>query len=174
MTFSKDILKIVLFIFIFLGATPQSVYELPMKWKTDKGETVTLSHWNGKKTLLTMIYSSCKFSCPLMMKKLKKIEASLNEKKVKYEFLIISLDPDHDTVESLAKFKKDNEVSDYWNFLTGSEKDTRMLSMVVNIRYSKNPKTKVIGHDNKVILLDETGKMLKTLDGLDADISDLF
>lgn len=170
----KFLLCILTFVSSLSVNAESSIYSLPMKWKSDKGELVTLSKWKGKKTLMTMLYTSCKYSCPLMMKKLKKIESTLSEKKIKYEFIIISLDPENDTPASLAKFKKDSAVEDYWNFLTGSESDTRMLSMVINIRYSKNPKSKVIGHDNKIVVLDEAGSIIKTLDGMDADISNIF
>lgn len=171
--------KVIIILILFLQSiswadTGKSIYSLPMKWKSDNGQTVALSNWKGKKTLVTMLYTSCKYSCPLMMKKLKKIEAHLKEKNEKYEIIIVSLDPEHDTPESLSKFKKDNEVADYWHFLSGSEKDTRMFSMIVNIRYSKNPKSKVIGHDNKIVVLDESGHVIRTLDGMDADISKIF
>ena len=59
-----------------------------------------------------------------------------------------------------------------WSFLVGSEEDTRTLAMLLGIKYSRNPISGDIMHDNKIVLLNGTGEITKELLGLDASIED--
>jgi hypothetical protein len=59
-----------------------------------------------------------------------------------------------------------------WTFLVGSEEDTRTLVMLIGIRYSRNPNSGDIMHDNKIVLLNGAGEVTKELFDLDASIED--
>ena len=155
--------------FCTFGATwpEQSLYRLPMKWKGDQGESVQLSQWAGQYVFITMTYTTCTSACPLILKKMKSIQSDLDNKKLKAQVVTVTYDPESDTWQKLAHFKK---AADFdfpnWHFLSGSEKDTRQLSMLLGINYRKNPVSKHIEHSNKIILLSPQGIVLGSIEGL--------
>lgn len=156
-------------------ATDSSIYDLNGKWKSDSGKSVSLSDFKGKKAVLAMMYTSCKTACPLILKKLRSIESQLLKSKIDANFLVVTFDTDTDSTEKLGHFKSHMELnSKTWTLLVGSPNDTRQLSMVLGIKYNRNSKSGEIMHDNKIILLNEQGAIVRTLEGLDADSNVLF
>lgn len=150
-----------------------SLYQAPLTWRTDRGETVTLDHWKGRPVVLTMIFTSCQATCPLTMGKLVAIQERFDREKLAAQFLIVSFDPRRDTPEKMAKYRTDTgHDNPNWTFLVGSEDDTRTLAMLLGIKYSRNPISGDIMHDNKIVLLNGAGEVTKELLGLDATLED--
>lgn len=155
------------------GPPSGSLYQAPLTWRTDRGDTVRLDHWKGKPVVLTMVFTSCQATCPLTMGKLGEIQKRFDREKLAAEFVIVSFDPVRDTPEKLAAYRtQTNHTNENWTFLVGSEEDTRMLAMLLGIKYSRNPVTGDIMHDNKIVLLNGAGEITKELVGLDASIED--
>src|SRR5262245_33097048 len=77
----------------------RSLYQVPLAFRTDAGETVTLDHWKGQKVVLTMIFTSCQATCPVTMAKLVAIQERFDRAKVDAHFAIVSFDPLRDTPE---------------------------------------------------------------------------
>lgn len=152
-----------------------SIFKFETVFRTDENKKFVLSGLKGKKLVMTMVYTSCKSACPLILKTLEKLDAALTEKKIKADFVITTLDTDVDSVERLSHFKHHMDLNrPGWTFLSASEKNTRMLAMLLGIRYSKNKSTGQINHDNKIVLYDEKGLRVRTLEGLSPDLSQLF
>jgi protein SCO1/2 len=151
----------------------RSLYQVPLTFRTDAGETIGLDHWKGQKVVLTMIFTSCRATCPLTMGRLREIQEQFDREKIAAHFAIVSFDPVRDTPEKLAKYRRDTgHTNPNWTFLVGSEDDTRMLAMLLGIKYSRNPISGDIMHDNKIVLLDGDGEVVKELLGLNASIED--
>ncbi len=160
-------------LFAGVAAASRSLYQAPLTWRSDGGETVALDHWKGERVVLTMIFTSCQATCPLTMSKLDAIQRQFDRQKVTAHFVIVSFDPARDTPERLAEYRRHtNHTNPNWTFLVGSEEDTRMLAMLLGIKYSRNPVSGDIMHDNKIVLLDGAGEITKELVGLDAPIED--
>jgi protein SCO1 len=151
----------------------RSLYQVPLTFRTDRGETVTLDHWKGQKVVLTMIFTSCQATCPVTMSKLVAIQEQFDRGKIAAHFVIVSFDPLRDTPEKMAAYRAaTGHPNTNWTFLVGSEDDTRMLAMLLGIKYARNPISGDIMHDNKIVLLDGAGEVTKELLGLDAPIED--
>ena len=162
---------------LIVSATPatasRSLYQVPLTFRTDGGETVGLDHWKGETVVLTMVFTSCQATCPITMAKLAAIQERFDREHIAARFLIASFDPLRDTPEHLAKYRTDtNQTKPNWTFLVGSEEDTRMLAMLLGIKYARNPISGDIMHDNKIVLLNGDGEVTKELLGLDAPIED--
>ena len=156
-----------------LAGAGRSLYQAPLAWRNDRGESVTLDRFQGTPVVLTMVFTSCQATCPLTMGKLVEIQKKFDREKIAAEFVIVSFDPARDTPERLAAYRKStNHQNPNWTFLVGSEEDTRMLAMLLGIKYSRNPETGDIMHDNKIVLLNGSGEISKELLGLDASIED--
>lgn len=152
-----------------------TLYDLPITFTTDTGKKVTLNHWKGRPLVVTMAFTTCQFACPRMMESLKKLQKAFDEKKRDADFLIISLDPESDTVKTLTKYRANQNLTfKNWTFLTGKESNTRQISMVLGIRYNKNPESGSISHDNKILLINTKGEIEKELLGLNINPQDAF
>ncbi len=152
----------------------ESLYTVPLSWTDDTNSKVTLSTYEGHFVVTTMTYTTCQSACPLIMKKLKKIQSELGDFK-DVEFVVVTFDPSVDTPQALLKYKKAQKINDtHWHFLNGTEENTRKLSLLLDISYQKNKKTGHFMHDNKILLLDQKGHIVVTLDGLDADTAPLL
>lgn len=166
--------KFLTFLFCLISfsamADSTSLYEAPMKWKNEFNKNFQMSELRGKKVIVAMAYTRCQIMCPLIISKVKKLEAYYLQKNIPIQVAVITFDPTFDTPERLHSYYRD-EIKikgDNWNFITGPSNQTRMMSMLLGIKYSINPKSKIIMHDNKLIVLDEAGKMEKRFESLDS------
>jgi len=148
----------------------RSLYNIPITWTDQTGTDVLLSRWAGKPIVITMAYTSCRFSCPLVVGKLKKIEKLLDDADHKAEFVVITMDPDVDTPEVMAKHMKERGIAQpNWHFLRGSKPDTRKMSQLLQYSFQKTPDGGDYMHSNTIHLLDPHGAIVATLPGLNAD-----
>jgi hypothetical protein len=56
--------------------------------------------------------------------------------------------------------------------LTGSERDTRTLAMLLGFRFSVNAESGALTHDNKVFVLSREGALVQSFNSLDASALD--
>ena len=69
---------------------PKNVLALPTAWKDEAGAPVALEHFKGRWYALTFVYTSCAGSCPLTTKKLKRLDAALEQAGKPLELLPVS------------------------------------------------------------------------------------
>lgn len=154
-----------------LFAEDVSIYDAKIgEFKTDEGRPFHLNEGVGKKIVVSMVYTSCQSACPLMIKKLLKIEKKLKDSSIDAVFLVVSFDSKFDSPQRLKTFRKNQGITNSnWKLLIGGDKDTRFISNLLGIRYSRNPEDQTISHDNKVVFLDEKGVMVHSSEGLSFD-----
>jgi protein SCO1 len=75
----------------------------------------------GRTVCLSFQFTECKEACPLIMAKLVRVRRDLGEAFGKeVHFVVLSVDPDHDTPEAFRKFAKVHGAEGPgWTFLTG-------------------------------------------------------
>jgi protein SCO1/2 len=155
-----------------LLATPaeaRNVTTLETTWRTEAGASTTLSKFRGRAWVLTFVYTSCAGSCPLTTRKLKRLDAALQEAGQPLELVVVSLDPAHDTPEAVAQYRARYELTGAkrWNVLVGDDAQVRTLTMLLDFRYSRNPESGAILHDNTVYLIGPDGGVRATMSSLD-------
>lgn len=157
-------------------AADVSIYDAKIgSFKTDEEKDFLLKDNAGKKVVVSMVYTSCQSACPLMIKKLLKIEKKLKEASIDAEFVVVSFDSKFDSPQKMKIFRKSQGIlNSSWKLLVGRDKDTRFVSNLLGIRYSRNPEDQTISHDNKVVFLDEKGVIVHTSDGLSFDAQEKF
>ena len=142
-----------------------SLYELPLTWESEVGESFGLSKLSGKPIVLSFIYTSCDAVCPLIVSKVKKIYNAVESHNA--YFVLVTMDPEVDTPEKLKEFKIKNKVDfKNWYFLRTNTGDTRKFSQVLSFSYKKMQGSGHFVHDNKVFLLNEKGVLVHELVGL--------
>lgn len=163
---------------LLMAAAPlhqDSIYQAPLAFQTQDGKPARLVDWKGHKVVLAMMYASCQSACPMIMGKLKAVESTLKQQKVPVDFVVVTLDPEHDTPETLRAYRVHMKLDQpNWTFLVGKEADTRTLSNLLGFRYRQNPESKEIMHDNRIFLLNEQGVVVQTLEGLEPYKGKLF
>lgn len=161
------------FVGLSVYASSQSIYQAPLAFRNDQGTKVTLSKWKGRPVVIGMAYTSCSHTCPLILKKMREVEKKLGLEKTA-DFVVVSFDPENDTPAVWAEYRKKSEITAAnWHFLSGSEQATRTLSMLLGIKYKKDPETGAIMHDNKILMLDREGSIAGVLNGLSAPVEEL-
>lgn len=151
-----------------LASEGASLHQLPIQWRNDRNEKVQFSAWRGKPVILTMAYTSCHGSCPLIIQKLRKIEKALLPKYPELSIVVVTLDPQADTPQALHAYRERMKLNDaHWSFLTGSVQDVRRLSLVLGLNFSKPPGSTEIMHDNRIAWLAPSGEIIAQMKSLD-------
>jgi len=83
----------------------------------------------GKVVALELIYTTCKYNCPLETARLVQLQKLLGDHMGKDIFFYsITIDPEHDTPEVLKEYAAKYHVGPGWTFLTGKEADIKLIS----------------------------------------------
>lgn len=139
------------------------------QWKDEAGLRLTLGAWKGRWYALTFVYTSCAGSCPLTTRKLKRLDEALQKAGKPLELVVVSLDPTHDTPEVVKQYRARYELeqASRWRILVGDDDQVRTLTMLLEFKYTKNPQSGVILHDNTVYLVGPDGTVKTSMSSLD-------
>lgn len=151
------------------GGDAKNVLAMPTRWQAEDGGTASLDALKGRWYALSFVYTSCAGSCPLTTKKLKRLDAALEQAGKPLDLVVVSLDPAHDTPAELAKYRERYGLKDAprWRILVGDDAQVRTLTMLLEFKYTKNPESGVIAHDNTVFLVDPRGDVATSMSSLD-------
>jgi protein SCO1/2 len=172
---SKTLVAIFGLILSSVGFCKDPIFEQQGLFKDEANQEVSLSSFFGKKAIVTMSYSSCKKTCPMMtMATLKKIEKGLTDKNKTAEIVILTFDPEQDTPEVLAAFKKKQGItSPHWHFLTGRPEDLRAVSKVLGLQNYYTMDDHIL-HDFKISVYSEAGDKIQVLDWDHREVANVF
>jgi len=120
------------------------------------GEAYTFS--TDKPKLVTFFYTECPDVCPMTIYDLTMLKQQLQEEDVgeeAYDLVLITLDPEVDTPEKIKNYAGQfNITGNNWNFLRGSQEQTRQTADQFNAVYQKD-ESGFITHSTTMYLLDE-------------------
>ncbi|MBZ0271089.1 SCO family protein [bacterium] len=125
------------------------------------GAAVRLEDLRGRVVLVTAVYASCGFTCPMIMGQTKNAVGALSEdERAGLTVAAITLDPEHDTSAVLAEMAKGQGVSaPLYRLLTGDAPVVNDLLDRFSVARTRNPETGVIDHANLFILIDRAGRI---------------
>jgi protein SCO1 len=107
----------------------------------------------GKLVVIDLIYTTCKFSCPLETARMAQVQRLLGDHVGKEIFFYsISIDPEHDTPEVLKAYAEKFHAGPGWTFLTGKKEDIDLISKKLGL-YS-TPDINADGHTTYLMLGD--------------------
>jgi protein SCO1 len=153
-----------------LPRTDQSLYLLDSKWTSDQGKTIPLGVLRGRPQVVAMFFTHCEYACPILVNDMKKLEASLPaDLRARTDFLLISFDSKRDTVETLAAFrKKENLPLENWTLLRGGADDVRELAALLGINYAADSRGQ-FAHSNLITVLNAEGEVAFQQQGLNTN-----
>ncbi len=137
-----------------------SLYQSETHWTNSHSEPVMLPSLAGKPQVLAFVYSHCLSMCPVIVADLQRVEQKLSStEQEQVRFTLITLDPDRDSPEIMAKFLSSHNLAEpRWQFLRGSADDTRELALLFNVKYRQEGEE--IAHSNTISVLDEQGRLV--------------
>lgn len=153
-----------------LKATAKSLYGLDVKWTSDLGREVKLDVVRGRPVVLLMYFTNCEHSCPLMVGDLKAIEAGLSARaRAKTDFVLVSIDPDRDSVAALKTFREQRKLGpEHWMLLRGETPDVCKLAEAIGFQYVPGSKTQ-FAHSLLVTVLNARGEIVFQQAGVSGD-----
>lgn len=138
-----------------------SLYNLEAEWTRADGKTTSLAEaLGGQKALLAMIYTGCSSLCPLIVERMKAIEAALpDSERPRVRFVLMSLDPIFDTPEQLRAFAISHGIDPArWGLYRGDERAVRQLAMALGVSYRPDG-AGGFDHSNLISLIDAGGNL---------------
>ncbi len=88
------------------------------------GKTVSLDSLKRKILVIDFFFTRCASICPRLAITMKKLQDSYIKNDSIVQFISISIDPEHDSVQNLRRFADRYQAShDSWWFVTGNKKD---------------------------------------------------
>jgi protein SCO1/2 len=159
------------------GAAPRaaelsagSLFQLDAAWTNDNAESVRLSALRGSVAVLAMIFTRCPSACPTLVKELQALQRRLPaEARARTKFVLLSIDPEHDTPAALAEYRSKMGLdSQHWLLLRGSADDVRDVSASLGVSYGQG-QGMAIAHSRLVSVLDSEGELVHQQPGVTSD-----
>lgn len=147
-----------------------SVFLLDSDWTDQLGAPRKLDDFRGKLTVTAMIFTNCDYACPRILVDLRTIESAIPiEQRDDVQFLLVSMDTKRDTPDVLAAYAQSKGLDpNHWTLLHGEEFAVRGIGAALGVRYKRDVKGDY-SHSNLITVLDEEGRILHQLEGLNAD-----
>jgi protein SCO1/2 len=116
----------------------------------------------GKIVAIDLIYTTCKYSCPLQTARLAQVQTLLGDRMGRDVFFYsITIDPDYDRPEVLKAYAQKYHAGPGWLFLTGKAEDIETISRKLGI-YTDPEARGADGHAPHLIVGNEaTGQWLR-------------
>ena len=146
------------------------VTEDSTSWEDQGGHPFRIRDFSSGRVVLTMAYTQCKKTCPMItLVKLKKMQKLYDEKHWKADFFVITLDPEGDTVEVLRKFQVRMGLDrDNWHFIRTNKSETRLYAKKLGLGGYWEMDDH-IQHEFKIWVLDSENKKIQQFNWANRD-----
>ncbi len=125
------------------------------------GEPVSLAGYRGKAVFVTFLYTHCPDVCPLITAQLHNVLARLGpDRSRQMQIIAVSVDPQGDTREAVAKFLKVHGMTGRMKYLIGSAKQLNPVWQAWNVASTPEPSNpEFVAHSALVYGIDAGGKL---------------
>ena len=94
----------------------------------------------GKVVAIELMYTTCKYNCPLETARLVQVQKLLGDRMGKEVFFYsITIELDKDTPQVLKAYAEKYRIGPGWTFLTGKEADIKLISKKLGLDFLPNP-----------------------------------
>jgi protein SCO1/2 len=143
----------------------ESIYRLAVTLVDQDGREFRFADRRGRPQLVSMFYTSCQYTCPLIIDTLKKTQRALTStNSPPLQILLVSLDPERDTSARLKQVYAERKLdSASWTLARTDTSDVRKLAAVLDIQY-RVLANHDINHSTALVLLDADGRVAARTD----------
>jgi protein SCO1/2 len=123
------------------------------------GHSVNEMKLDGKVTVVTFFYATCKDLCPRLQSRLAAVRGAFNEDP-RVQLLSISVSPEHDTAPVLAAYAAANHVSaPDWLLLTGARDEIDRVARQSFFATTPMPRASPATHGETIWLIDSSRRI---------------
>ena len=142
-----------------------SVYQLPLQLTDQQGQSFDWRTRRGKPQVVAMFYTSCQFTCPLIVDSGKAVEHALvPAQRRNIGILLISMDPKRDTAARLMAVVKQRDLDAMrWSLASPRPDAVRSVAGVLRVRYRQLANGD-FNHTSGLVLLDRDGRIVARTD----------
>jgi protein SCO1/2 len=139
----------------------QSIYLLEAALTDQSGAQHRLDVYRDHPVLVTMFYGSCDAACPLLIDTVRSVERSLTSAQLaQVRVLMISIDPERDTTESLRALAGKRRIDlSRWTLAHTDAATVRKIAAVLNVQYRALPDGG-FNHSSVITVLSPQGVIL--------------
>jgi len=138
------------------------LWALPGDFVDDAGQRLTLARLAGANTVVAMEYTACRFVCSVSWRKLSEIQAEADKRGLPLRFVLISIDPAHDTPALWREYRQARGLQrDNWRFLTGNRAATDAVAALLGVRWWLYDGQ--VMHDFRILRLDAQGRVRQAM-----------
>jgi len=147
-----------------------SLYWVNSHWKNQDGRDLQLRDLQGKVVVITMMFTSCKSSCPRLVADVQSIEKGLSKNSLEeVTFVLCTIDPEYDVPQRLKLYASEHHLPlDHWTLLTSDQETTHEMSALLGVKYKKTSPME-FSHSNIITILDRNGNIFFQQEGIDGD-----
>jgi protein SCO1 len=140
---------------------PASLYHLEVTLANQDGQSQGLDVYRGHPVLVTMFYSSCQATCPLIVDTLRATEKALGVAQgARLRVLMVSIDPARDTPVALRALADARHIdTTRWTLARGDAATVRTIAALLNVQYRQLPSGE-FNHSTVIALLSPSGEIL--------------
>ncbi len=148
------------------SADGASLFDLTSPWRDQTDHEWHLRDLEGRVSVVTMVYTSCTVTCPLILADLQRVDAGLSaEERADVRFVLVSLDPERDQPGRLAQWARDRGLdSSRWLLLVGDDGAVRELSATIGVRFQKQADGEIT-HTNGFSVIGRHGEFAAQVRG---------
>lgn len=159
---------------VFAQLPDNSLYNIEGDWVDYNGKTVTLESFKGQKVILSLVYLTCEFLCPMVINDVQKIEKGL-KKDSKIKIVLVSFDPERDTPEKMKAYleKRKLDLNRWMAIAPKGDSQLRQLTGVLNFRFKKTEDGEY-SHSFVIVGLDENGVIRQEIQGANKDQKEMI
>jgi protein SCO1 len=152
-----------------------SLYQFTGEWHDQQGDTLQLSRFAGKIPVVAMVFTRCAYACGRIVADIRNIEKQVPaDKKDQVVFVLVSFDSERDQPAQLKEFAAQMQLEgDNWVLLHGNEAAVRELSMLLDVKYKKQPNGD-FAHSNSITLLNTRGAIAARTEGLGVNVQPIL
>jgi protein SCO1/2 len=145
------------------GAAPlpkDSIYQLDVTLQDQQGREHRLDSLQGQPRIVAMFYANCAYVCPLTIDTLRKLDEQLpRAQQARLGLLMVTIDPERDTVEALRATAVERHLDGaQWMLARTDAQGVRKLAAVLGIQYRRLDSGE-FNHSTIFTLLDAQGRI---------------
>ena len=137
-----------------------SVYQAEVPLLNDRAERLAWRDLRGQPRIVSMFYTSCKFTCPMLIDGARAVQAGLApDERARLNVTFITLDPARDTTRALAQLRVDRGLDrSQWTLARAEPADVRTVAELLGVRYRALAGGD-FNHTSVLVLLDGDGRV---------------
>jgi protein SCO1/2 len=145
-----------------------SIYQLHATLTDQDGTALDLASGRGRPVLVSMFYTSCQMTCPMIISSIQHtLKALTPAERDRVRVLMISFDPARDTVEVLKRTARERGCDEHWTLARTGEANARKIAALLGIQYRRLAGGD-FSHSSVIEVLDADGRIVARSGMLDS------